>query len=216
MRFAQWPTAYLLVRSVSTSPSIRQTLVPHWMTPIHLPKSMSSTDTTIPDPRTEMEELGYDIVYKPHETMAKYNAFYRVEYEDEVIAPPAARRMNVPLNEVWLTELLRPYERYILHHELNEIKFRAQGHGVDRAHQRALRADKVFAGDPKFEELRREINLVSEERVTGLPGLGETHFERIQRNRPYCDMRELLDVPGIGEERYAQLSEAFWCFDCNL
>jgi hypothetical protein len=40
--------------------------------------------------------------------MAEYNAFYRVEYGGSVIAPPAARRMNVPLNEVWLTEYLRP------------------------------------------------------------------------------------------------------------
>lgn len=177
---------------------------------------MSSDSSTPPDPRAEMEKLGYDIVYKPHEVMAAYNAFYHVEYDGQVVAPPAARRMDVPLNEVWLTEFLRPYERYVLHHELNEIKFRSQGYGVEEAHERALEADAVWEGDPKWDELWREINLVPPERVVALPDFGETLFERIQRNRPYCDMSELREVPGIGEERYERLCEEFWCFDCDL
>lgn len=168
------------------------------------------------DPRAEMEALGYDLVYKPHEVMAKYNAFYRVEYEGAVIAPPAARKMDVPLNEVWLTELLRPYERYVLFHELNEIKYRAQGYGVEEAHELALEADKSWEGDAKWDEFQREINLVPQERVVELPGFDETLFERIQGNRPYCDMSELLAVPGIGDRRYQQLSDRFWCFDCDL
>lgn len=177
---------------------------------------MASGESTPPDPRAEMEALGYDVVYKPHEEMAKYNAFYRVEYDGMEIAPPAARQMGVPLNEVWLTELLRPYEPYILHHELNEIKFRARGYDVEEAHERALEADKVWEGDPGWEEIRREINLVPPERVLELPGFGETFFERIKRNRPYCDMNELLEVPGIGPTRYERLCDAFWCFDCDL
>lgn len=177
---------------------------------------MPSSEPSRPDPRAEMEALGYDIVYKPHETMAKYNAFYRVEYDGEVIAPPAARRMGVPLNEVWLTELLRPYERYILYHELNEITYRAQGYSVEEAHQAALEDDKTWAGDPKFEELRREINIVPPERVTDLSGFGEALFERIMENRPYGHMSELQEVPGIGDERYERLRDAFWCFDCDL
>lgn len=163
-----------------------------------------------------MEELGYDVVYKPHETMAEYNAFYRVEYDGEVIAPPAARRMGVPLNEVWLTELLRPYERYVLYHELNEIKYRAQGYGVERAHELALEDDEVWEGDPRWDEFQREINVVPPDRVVALPGFGETLFDRIQQHRPYCDMAELKAVPGIGEERYERLREEFWCFDCDL
>lgn len=178
--------------------------------------AMSTATSETPSPREELEELGYDIVYKPHETMAAYNAFYRVEYEGQEIAPPAARRMGVPLNEVWLTEFLRPYENYVLYHELNEIEYRAEGYGVDEAHQKALEDDRIWEGDPKWEELQREINLVSLRRVAALPGFGETLFERIQRNRPYCDMRELREVEGIGRTRYEQLSEAFWCFDCDL
>jgi competence protein ComEA len=169
-----------------------------------------------PDPRAEMESLGYDVVYKPHEVMAKYNAFYNVEYDDQRIAPPAARRMGVPLNEVWLTEFLAPYERYVLHHELNEIRYRAAGYDVETAHERALEDDRVFEGDPKWDELWNEINLVPPRRVTALPGFGETLFERIQNHRPYCDMAELRAVPGIGPRRHELLCEAFWCFDCDL
>ncbi len=176
---------------------------------------MSDSDSP-PDPRAEMEALGYDIVYKPHETMAKYNAFYRVEYDGEEIAPPAARRMDVPLNEVWLTELLRPYERYILYHELNEIRYRARGYGVDEAHERAVEDDKIWEGDERWEELQREINIVPPERVVALAGFDETLFERIQRNRPYCDMDELRAVRGIDERRHDRLCEEFWCFDCDL
>lgn len=175
-----------------------------------------TVDEAPPDPRAEMGELGYDVVYKPHEVMAKYNAFYRVEYDGEEIAPPAAREMGVPLNEVWLTELLRPYEKYVLHHELNEIQYRAEGYGVEEAHERAVADDEVWAGDPKWEELQREINLVPPDRVVALEGFDEELFDRIMANRPYCDMRELREVPGIDEERYEQLCEEFWCFDCEL
>lgn len=177
---------------------------------------MSAESSTEPDPRAEMEALGFEIVYKPHEVMAKYNAFYRVEYDGEVIAPPAAERMDVPLNEVWLTELLRPYEKYVLHHELTEIEARAQGYGVEEAHERALEADTVWEGDPKWDEFQREINLVPPQRVVALPGFGEELFERIMAHRPYCDMDELLAVPGIGPERHDRLCEEFWCFDCDL
>jgi competence protein ComEA len=172
--------------------------------------------STSTDPRAEMEALGYDVVYKPHDVMADYNAFYRVEYDDTEIAPPAARRMDVPLNEVWLTELLRPYEKYVLYHELNEVKSRAEGYGVERAHELAVEADKAWEGDPKWEELQHEINLTPPERVCQLDGFDRDLFDRIQNHRPYCDMAELRDVPGIDQERHDRLTETFWCFDCDL
>lgn len=35
-----------------------------------------SVDVDTPlDPRPEIDDLGYDIVYKPHSRMARYNAF---------------------------------------------------------------------------------------------------------------------------------------------
>ncbi len=120
--------------------------------------TLTTAESSPPEPRVEMEALGHDIVYKPHETMAKYNAFYRVEYDGEVISPPTARRVGVPLNEVWRTELLHLYERYILHHDPTEIRYRACGYGVEEAHQYALADDKISEGDHRCEELQREIS----------------------------------------------------------
>ena len=172
---------------------------------------MGNAPSTTPDPRAEMERLGYEIVYKPHAVMAAYNAFYNVAYDGEQIAPPAARRMEVPLNEVWLSELLAPFERYVLYHELNEIRYRAQGYGVEAAHERALEDDLVWEGDPTWEKLQCEINVTPPARVLSLPGFGTRCFERIQNHRPYLAMDELRAVPGIGAKRYARLCEEFWC-----
>jgi hypothetical protein len=58
--------------------------------------------------------------------MAKYNAFYHVEFYGAILAPRAAWQMDRPSNEVWLTEYFRPYEEYTLYHELNELECRAQ------------------------------------------------------------------------------------------
>lgn len=66
----------------------------------------------------------------------------------------------MPLGEVWLSEKLRPFEQYILSHELAEIEYRAAGLSVETAHEKAPEDDRRCAGDPTYEELRRESNLV--------------------------------------------------------
>ena len=169
-----------------------------------------------PNPRKELEELGYDIVYKPHKEIADYNAFYRVEYKGEKITCPVAERWDIPMDEIWVSEKYEYYEKYILYHELNEIKYKADGfEGMD-AHERALQEDKVWEGDPKWEEFRREINIVSEELVIKIPGFDEKMFERIMENRPYFDMQELKDVPYVEEKRFKKLKENFWCIIVDL
>lgn len=179
---------------------------------------MSSDDgDSLPDPRREMEARGWDVVYRPHDVMAKYNACYDVEYEGDRIAPPVADELGIPTGEVWVTELLEPYERYVLHHELAEIEARADGLGVDAAHERALEADReAWGDDPGYQEFVTEINLVPPGRVTALPGCDEALFEAIKRNRPYCEMAALRAVPGVDDETFDVLSDAFWCFDCDL
>ncbi len=165
-----------------------------------------------PRPKKEMESLGYDIVYKPHKEIADHMAFYKVEYDSKVIAPPIVRRYDISLNEVWLSEKFKPYEKYILYHELQEIKYRAEGYGVREAHLKAKEDEKIWEGDPKWEELRREINLVGRELFTDVPGFSDELFDRLMKNRPYFDMDELKDVKGIGENRFKRLKEEFWCF----
>ncbi|SEW11792.1 hypothetical protein [Halobacterium jilantaiense] len=179
---------------------------------------MSDADAAQPDPRTEMEARGWRVVYKSHDVMAKYNACYNVEYNGDRIAPPAADDLGIPLGEVWVTEFLEPYEKYVLHHELAEIEARADGLGVEAAHERALEADRAAWGDddPGYQEFVTEINLVPPGRVTALPGCDEELFDAIKRNRPYCDIEELRAVPGVDDDRFDALSDAFWCFDCDL
>ncbi len=165
-----------------------------------------------PGPLEEIETLGYDVIYKPHEEVADHMAFYKVEYEGEIIAPPIVEKYNISLNEIWLSEKFKPYEKYVLCHELQEIKYRAKGHGVKEAHLQAKKDEKIWKGDPKWEELRREINLVGRKLFLETEGLGERSFERLMKNRPYFDIEELKDVKGIGKKRFKKLKDEFWCF----
>lgn len=165
-----------------------------------------------PKPKEEIKRLGYHIVYKPNKEIADHMAFYKVEYDGEVIAPPIVEKYDIDLNEIWLSEKFKPYERYILYHELSEINYRAEGYGVREAHLKAEEEEKVWKGDPKWEELRKEINLVSRDLVTALPEFGDELFDRLMKNRPYFDMDELKEVKGIGEKEVETLKKEFWCF----
>ena len=79
------------------------------------------------NPIDNAKKLGYRVVYVPHEIIKDYNACYRVEYDGKIIYPPAADKLGIPLNEIWISEIWRPYEKYVLFHELQEIKHRAEG-----------------------------------------------------------------------------------------
>ena len=102
--------------------------------------------------------LGWRVRYVPHRVIKDYNACYRVVYRGRVIAPPAADRLGIPLNEIWLSEELRGFEKYVLFHELREIVYRYQGHDVDEAHLLA-RVDEalVFCGDQRWIEYFRRF-----------------------------------------------------------
>ncbi len=165
-----------------------------------------------PRPREKVDRLGYKILYKPHEEIAEHMAFYKVEYKGKVIAPPIVEKYDISLNEIWLSEKFKPYEKFVLYHELQEIKYRAKGYGVKESHHKASKDEKIWKGDPKWEELRREINLVNRDLLKKIPGFGDKLFDRLMKNRPYFDIDELKDVKGIGEMRFKRLEEEFWCF----
>ncbi len=110
------------------------------------------------DLRRELEKHGWRIRYVPHEVIADYNACYRVVYRGKVIHPPAADRLGIPLNEVWLSERLRDYEEYVLFHELKEIGYRCQGYSVEEAHLRARIEEALrYCNDPKWVEYFRKF-----------------------------------------------------------
>ncbi|WP_179193063.1 hypothetical protein [Thermococcus litoralis] len=116
--------------------------------------------------KEEIAKLGYRVKYVPHELIKEYNACYRVVYQGKLIYPPAADKLGIPLNEIWISELLRPYERYILFHELREIKHRAEGCSVEEAHKKALELQKVRGiGKKRFKELKKHFWCLEERDV---------------------------------------------------
>ncbi len=165
----------------------------------------------VPDPKEEARRLGYEIVYKPHREIADYMAFYRMEYNGKEIAPPIAKKFDISKNEIWLSDKLRPYERYILYHELREIEYRSEGYSVEEAHLKAKKDETIWEGDTRWEELRREINLVGEDIVTRLPGFGKVLYQRIVEGRPYHIMDDLEKIRGIGDKRLKTMKNYFWC-----
>lgn len=165
------------------------------------------------NPRKELERLGYTIVYKPHRQVAAHMAFYKVKYKGKILKCNIVHKYDIPMNEIWLSENLKPYEKYILYHELKEIEYRAKGFGYERSHEKALKDEKIWKGKEKWEELRKEINLVTKDKVTELKGFGPKMFERIKANRPYFSMEELKKVTYIGLKRFYKLKNMFWCFD---
>lgn len=163
-----------------------------------------------PKPKKELERLGYDLIYKSHKDVADHMAFYKVKYDGKEIAPPIVEMYDIALNEIWMSEKLKPYEKYILHHELQEIKYRAEGYGVREAHEKASEDEKVWKGEEKYEKLRREINLLSEDFFIELTGFGKNLSQKTVKNRPYFKMEELKEVKGIGPKRFKRLKEHFW------
>lgn len=103
-------------------------------------------------------EHGYKVRYVPHEVIEDYNATYNVTFKNKHITTNAARRLGIPLNEIWISELWKSYEKYILFHELREIYYRAKGISRDEAHEKALQDGSVlWENDPLLWKFIKEI-----------------------------------------------------------
>lgn len=161
-------------------------------------------------PRKEAKRLGFKIVYIEPAKIEKYNACYRVKYKGQKIYPPAADKLGIPMNEIWISEKLKDFEKYILYHELREIKYRAEGFDVKTAHKRAVKDEKIFEGDPMWERRRREINIAPKKILTRVKGIGDKTFTNIMKNRPYYSLEGLREVPLIGKTIYKRLKKDFW------
>ena len=123
------------------------------------------------DDEMSVEELGFKIVYKPHEIMRDYNATYNVIYKGKRITNPAGMKLRIPDNEIWISEKWRKYERYILFHELQEIKFRAKGYDVEDAHYLAeWECIKRFRNEPAWREFIVELHISDVENI--VEGMG--------------------------------------------
>jgi len=115
---------------------------------------------TLIDPKVEVANLGYRVRYVPHEIIKEHNACYNVIYNGKHIKPPAADKLGIPLNEIWISEKWRKYEKYILYHELAEIKFRAQGYNVEEAHILAeMSCIRLWRNNPHWREFIVELHI---------------------------------------------------------
>jgi len=163
--------------------------------------------------KEKIEKMGYKIVYVPHEVIENYNACYRVRYRGRTIFPPAADKLGIPLNEIWISNKWKEFDEHILYHELREIEHRAEGHSVKEAHGLASKDVKEkFRGDPKHERLLREINIASKETLMELAGVDEDLFKEIKENRPYHKIDELVErIPSIERQIFERIKEHFWC-----
>jgi len=103
-------------------------------------------------------KLGYKVVYVPHNIIEDYNATYNVIYQGKVITTNASKKIGVPLNEIWISEMWKPYEKYILFHEIKEIEYKAAGLDSQEAHERAAKhALPEWKNDPTFQKMIKEI-----------------------------------------------------------
>jgi competence protein ComEA len=103
-------------------------------------------------------ENAYKVRYVPHEVIEDYNATYNVIFENKHITTNAAKKLNIPLNEIWISEMWQHYEKYIVFHELREIYYRAQGVSRDKAHEKAVEDGfSLWEKDSLFHKMIRDI-----------------------------------------------------------
>jgi competence protein ComEA len=72
--------------------------------------------------KKEIKKLSYKVVYVPHKVVKDHIACYNVKYKGKLIRPPVAKKLRIPLNEIWISKKFQGYEKFILFHELKEIK----------------------------------------------------------------------------------------------
>jgi len=105
-----------------------------------------------------LSNCAYKIVYVPHEVIEDYNATYNVMCEDKLITTNAAKELDIPLNEIWISEKWKPYAKYIIFHELGEIHYRATGFERDNAHEKAIEDQLIlWKNDQLFLEMVRDM-----------------------------------------------------------
>jgi len=105
-----------------------------------------------------LRKHAYKVRYVPHETIEDYNATYNAICENRHIITGAAKELRVPLNEIWISEMWRPYEKYILFHELREIYYSAEGLSRDEAHEKALQDGSIlWENDALLQKMIKEI-----------------------------------------------------------
>jgi competence protein ComEA len=100
----------------------------------------------------------YTVRYVPHEVIEDYNATYNVVFENKHVTTGASERLKIPLNEIWISEMWKPYETYIIFHELREIYHRAKGLSRDEAHEKAVEeGSSLWRDESLWQKMIRDV-----------------------------------------------------------
>jgi competence protein ComEA len=101
---------------------------------------------------------GYRVVYVPHKVIEDYNAAYNVVCQGKLITTGAAGELGILLGEIWVSELWKPYEKFIVFHELREIHYRSEGSGRDEVHEKASQDGiLLWKDDSLFQKMLKDI-----------------------------------------------------------
>ena len=87
--------------------------------------------------KAKIKKLGYKIKFVPHRVIKDRIACYNVRYKSKIIRPKIAKKLNIPLNEIWISQKWRGKKEIMLFHELQEIKYRSMGYTEKEAHKKA-------------------------------------------------------------------------------
>jgi competence protein ComEA len=105
-------------------------------------------------PKDEIKRLGYKLVYVPHKVVTDHVAVYNVIYKGKHFMAPNREqqkkrneKLEMPLNQIWISKKYRKYEGVILFHELQEIKYQRRGYSIRTAHKMARKDEKKFTTD---------------------------------------------------------------------
>jgi competence protein ComEA len=105
-----------------------------------------------------LTRYAYRVRYVSHKAIEDYNATYNVIFENKPIITNAARKLGISQNEIWISEMWKPYEKYIVFHELREIYYRAEGFSRDEAHEKArLDGFSLWNNDPLWWRMINDI-----------------------------------------------------------
>jgi len=105
-----------------------------------------------------IKKLSYKVVYVPHKVVGEHIACYNVRYKGKLIRPPVAIKLHIPLNEIWISKKFKKYEKFILFHEMKEIKYRSEGYKRKVAHKMARRDEvMLWKYNPKWKKLNAEV-----------------------------------------------------------
>jgi competence protein ComEA len=120
----------------------------------HMKPSKSMLEETM----EMLARYGYRVVYVSHRIIEDYNATYNVMCAGKLITTSAAKELDIPSGEIWISELWRPYGRFIVFHELREIYCRAEGFGRNAAHEKTRRDEaSLWKDDLLWQKMNRDI-----------------------------------------------------------